>query len=132
VSQENVELVRKVYEHWGRGDFANADFFDPEIEFARFGSGDLDGKWRGLDGMWGAVAEYLMAWEDMRMNAERFIDVDDDRVLVLDLQTARGKSSSVVVEHELGWLFTLRDGKIVGLTGYWDRAEAMRAAGLEP
>ena len=58
--------------------------------------------------------------------------VDDDRVLVLDRQTARGRSSSVTVEHELGWLFTLRDGRIVRFAGYWDRAQAMRAAGLEP
>jgi ketosteroid isomerase-like protein len=28
-------------------------------------------------------------------------------------------------------LFTLRDGKIVRWLGYWDRAEAIEAAGLQ-
>jgi ketosteroid isomerase-like protein len=33
VSAENVELVRRVYEGWARGDFSRIDAFHPEIEF---------------------------------------------------------------------------------------------------
>jgi ketosteroid isomerase-like protein len=62
--------------------------------------------------------------------ADRIIELGDDRVLVLERQIGRGKTSGVVVEHEHGWLFTLRDGKIVRWLGYWDRAEAIEAAGL--
>jgi len=132
VSQENIDLLRKLYERWERGDFATAEFFDPEVESARIGIGDLFGEWRGIDQMSSATVEYLKAWEDLRIKAERLIDLGDGRVLVLELQSARGRSSSVMVEHELGGLFTLRDGKIVRFVDYWDRAEAMRAAGLEP
>ena len=34
MSEENVEVVRRVYEGWARGDFSNVDDFDPDIEFA--------------------------------------------------------------------------------------------------
>ena len=59
--------------------------------------------------------------------ADRIIELGDDRVLVLERQIGRGKTSGVVVEHEHGWLFTLRDGKLVRWLGYWDRAESHRS-----
>ena len=33
MSQENMEIVRRLYERWGRGDAA-LDLLDPEIEIA--------------------------------------------------------------------------------------------------
>ena len=51
-------------------------------------------------------------------------------MLVLSRQTARGKQSGVPIEHELGDLFTLRDGKIVRFDSYWSRAVALEAVGL--
>ena len=33
-------------------------------------------------------------------------------------------------DHEVGELFTLQDGKIVGVVTYWDRDQALEAAGL--
>jgi ketosteroid isomerase-like protein len=36
----------------------------------------------------------------------------------------------VPIEHEVGDLFTLRGSKIVRYHSYWNRAEALEAAGL--
>ena len=33
VSQENIEIVRRVYKGWSRGDFSQSELFDPDIEF---------------------------------------------------------------------------------------------------
>jgi len=33
MSQENVEIVRRVYEGWSCGDFSETELFDPDIEF---------------------------------------------------------------------------------------------------
>ena len=49
---------------------------------------------------------------------------------MLSRHIARGKESGVPIEHEIGDLFTLRDGKIVRYDSYWNRAEALEAAGL--
>ena len=76
------------------------------------------------------MREYLGAMSDLRIEAERIIDVSESRVLVLSRHTARGKQSGVPIEHEIGDLFTLRDGKIVRYHSYWNRAEALEAAGL--
>ncbi len=131
MSQENVEILRRLYEHWATGDFP-ADFFDPNVEHSRIGAQtpDMEGRWLGLDEFSTVFREYLQALSDLRIEAERIIDLTGDRVLVLSRQTARGKQSGVPIEHQLGELFTLRDGKIVRYTSYWNRAEALEAAGL--
>jgi ketosteroid isomerase-like protein len=131
VSEENVEVVRAMYEHWARGDFP-PKFIDPDIVHSRIGAQtpDLEGEWRGLEAFSEAFGEYLQAFSDLRTEAEEIIDIDDERVLVLSRQTAEGKLSGVPIDHEFGDLFTLRAGKVVRYDSYWDRAEAMKAAGL--
>jgi ketosteroid isomerase-like protein len=132
MSQENVEILRRLYEQWAIGDLSSADFFDPGVEYSRIGAvtPDMEGRWRGLDELSTAMLEYLRPFSDLRIEAERIIDLSGDRVLVLTRHTARGKQSGVPIEHEAGDLFTLRDGKIVRYDAYWNRADALEAAGL--
>jgi ketosteroid isomerase-like protein len=131
VAQENVEIIRRLYEHWASGDFP-ADFFDPDVEFSRIGAQtpDMEGRWLGLDEFLTAFLEYIQPLSDLRIEAERIIDLSGDRVLVFSRHMARGKQSGVPIESELGDLFTLRDGKIVRYYSYWNRADALEAAGL--
>jgi ketosteroid isomerase-like protein len=131
MSQENVEIVRGMYEHWAHGDFP-LSYFDADVEHSRIGAEtpDMEGEWRGVDGLSRAFADYLHAFADLRIEAEDIFDLDDDRVLVLSRHTARGKLSGAPIDHELGDLFTLRAGKVARYDSYWDRAEAMRAAGI--
>ena len=132
MSQENVEILRRLYEEWARGDFTSDHFFDSDVEYSRVGvqTPDMEGVWHGLDELTNAMREYLRPMADLQIKAERFTDLGDDRVLVLSRHTARGKQSGVPMEHELGDLFTLRDGKIVRFYTYWNRAAALEAAGL--
>ncbi len=131
MSQENVEIVRGLYEHWQVGDFRFASCFDAQVEHSRIGAGtpDMEGRWRGLDAFSAAFREYLRAFSDLRIHAERIIDLGD-RVLGLTRHTARGRLSGVPIEHEAGDLFALRGGRIVRFDAYWDRAEALEAAEL--
>jgi ketosteroid isomerase-like protein len=131
MSEENVEIVRSLYERWASGDLS-ADSFDPDVEYSRIGAEtpDMEGRWRGFDELSTAMAEYLRAFSDLRIEAERILDLSEDQVLVLSRQTARGKQSGVPIEHEFGDLFRLRDGKVVRFASYWNRADALEAAGL--
>jgi ketosteroid isomerase-like protein len=131
MSTENVELVRELFELWGNRDYERAgELIDPDVVFLRVGVGDLSGEWRGLSASWAAMVDFMRAWEDLRTELERPVDLGD-RVLAFARQTGRGRKSGVIVEAEIAFLFTLRDDKVVRWEGYWDRAEAMRAAGLE-
>jgi ketosteroid isomerase-like protein len=132
MSQENVEILRRAYKQWARGSLSNTDVFDPDVEYSRIGAETpaLEGRWRGLAEMRTAMREYLQAMADLRIDAERIIDLGGDRVLVLSRHTARGKGSGVPIEHELGDVFILRDGKVVRFDSYWSRAVALDAVGL--
>jgi ketosteroid isomerase-like protein len=132
VSNENIALLRELYAAWGRGYFATAYGFDSEVEFVRVGTGPaaLDGVWHGLDEMWTVIVDWLRTWELLKIEAEEFIGLGD-RALVLARHTGRGKHSGVPMDREVGDLFTFRAGKIIRYVSYWDRAEAVRAAGLE-
>ena len=38
MSEENVEILRRLYELWANGNLSTADVFDPEVEYSRIGS----------------------------------------------------------------------------------------------
>jgi ketosteroid isomerase-like protein len=130
----NVELLRKVYDAWGRGDFNSTSYaFDPQVEFVRVGpdiTGEVAGHWTGFDEMRTALLAWLRSWENLRAEAERLIDLGD-RVLALSHQTGRGKRSGIPLSYRPGELFTFRDTKIVRWEIYLDRVEAQQAAGLD-
>ena len=41
MSQEDVDPIRQLYRQFEQGDFLATEFFDPEVEHARIGGGDL-------------------------------------------------------------------------------------------
>lgn len=127
----NVEIVRAMYERRERSDMYVGEFVHPEIEFIRIGSEapDFAGEWHGLDGLRQATADYLNVWDDYTFEVDRMID-PGDRILVLEKQTARDRSSGAVISQDVGALLTLRDGLIVRWEYYWERSEALEAAGI--
>jgi ketosteroid isomerase-like protein len=132
MSSANVELVQSLYLAWERGDFSARDKFDPRVEFVRVGGEGTGqaGEWRGVDEMWAAIVEWLRSWEGVRVVAERIVDLGD-KVLVLARQSGQGKRSGVPMSVESSDIFTVRGGRIVRWELYIDRAEGLRAAGLE-
>jgi ketosteroid isomerase-like protein len=127
----NVEIVRAMYQRRESGDMYVGEFVDPELVFVRIGSEapDFTGEWHGVEGLKKATVDYLNVWEDYRFEVERMVDLGD-RVLVLETQTARGRRSGAVISQDVGALLTLRDGLIVRWEYYWERADALEAAGI--
>ena len=66
----------------------------------------------------------------LKFDPERFIDVDDECVLVFVRGTAVGEGSGVPVERRGAHEITIRDGVVVRLKTYANRAEPLEAAGL--
>lgn len=127
---ENLELVQSVYADWERGDFSRtAEWADPAIEWARFG-GEGAGAWTGLDAMFEAVEEILGSTGPIRAQAERYHDIDEERVLVLTRWTSTADDAEPETELLRANLFRVRGGKVVRLIFYWDRARAFTDLGL--
>jgi ketosteroid isomerase-like protein len=137
MSQENVEIVRRLFEEFlagmKRGD--PGALFDSEAvadDFEFILAVPLEGRsvWRGR----GGFVEFMRAWtedfEDWSVRVERWIDAGDDRVVALTHQSGSGKGSGVPVELDLGVVSELKDGRIVRMRNYLTHAEALEAAAL--
>jgi hypothetical protein len=86
--------------------------------------------YEGLDGFVAVFRDWLNAWESWLVTATDFIDVDENRVLVMLDVRARSKTHQVEMPLEGANLLTLSDGKLARLELFFDRSEALKTAGL--
>jgi ketosteroid isomerase-like protein len=139
MSEENVEKVRRGYEvmgQWLRDYPAELppldEFLDAEIEWRgprEFP--DLAEPKFGHEGIREYLDAIFEAIEDYRMVPEEFIDAGSDQVLVFSREGGRGRGSGAeVFTHPTAHLWTIRNGKAIRMQSYWERVEALKAAGL--
>ena len=133
MASANLDLVRSIIAPWGRGDYSSAEWAQPDIEFV-FADGPEPGRWTGLVEIATANREWLSAWEDVRIEAEKCTELDDERVVAVTIGSGRGKASGVDVAPmaRSAFLFHIRDGKVAKLISYWDRDRALADLGLAP
>jgi ketosteroid isomerase-like protein len=133
MSQENVELVREVFESFLGGDLEKtAQLVDPEVEFHGTVGGLEEGRVahglpQAVQTFWGE--EDLEAWDERRLEAEEFIDAGDDVVVLLH-EFRRGRRSGIELETETAVVVAVSGGRVVRIQGYMDRHAALEAAGL--
>ena len=84
----------------------------------------------GLDGFARAFRDWLSAWDTWVVTAPDFIDVDENRVLALFDVRARSKTHRVEMPIEGATLTTVTDGRIARLELFFDREQALEAAGV--
>jgi ketosteroid isomerase-like protein len=126
MSQENVEIVRRVYEGWSRGDFSETELFDPEIEFEMV-DWPHPAKSRGIEAMAETWLATLAAWKDFRAVPDEVID-HGDNVLVLNSISGRGRGSGADVTALTATVWSVEGGRVVRLALYWDTERAREAA----
>src|SRR6478752_4648229 len=119
---ENLDLVRSIYAAQERGDFTSADWAHPEIEYL-IADGPSPGSWTGLAGMAQGQRDFLRAWEDFRLVADEYRELDHERVLVLLHVGGRGKTSGLELEGlgtRVTTLWHVREGKVTQIVLYFD------------
>jgi ketosteroid isomerase-like protein len=132
MSEENVDLVRRALEAFPRGDVEEMlSHMDPEGELHSAIVGGAEGNvYRGHDGFRRWYADSFESFEELRNEWSEFRDLGN-RVLAFGRVKARGRGSGVQLNSPMGWIFTVRRGKIVKAEGFLSRDEALEAAGLE-
>jgi ketosteroid isomerase-like protein len=83
----------------------------------------------GPDGLREFLLDWLAPWDTYRSELERTIDLGE-RVVALYRAFGRREGSAHEIESRNAWIWTFRDGKVAGITGYADPAEALEAVGL--
>ena len=134
MSEENVEIVRRIYDAVAREDApAVFDFYDPEVEWD-MSRGPLAGLtawgvYRGHDGLRQFFRERQEAWEEIEDHLDELIDAGE-QVISVTTTRGRGRSSGIEVEGTNASLWTIRNGKILRVEWFGERAAALQASGL--
>ena len=125
--RDNVEIVREILERWRQNDASLQSFAeDVEWDYTVFPDGRVV---RGHEGMARFLRRWIGTWEEYELLVDDVIPAGEGRVAALTRERGRGKGSDAHVELEAGFLFTLRDGKVVRFKGFLDRAAVLEAAG---
>jgi ketosteroid isomerase-like protein len=133
VSQENTDVVRRGQQARSAGRIGEwIDTLDPEIEWdiSGYPMPDFPVRGRGRSAFVAHVTKYWSIWNDYTQTVEKTVDVGDD-VLVFLHETAHKRNCDEVVERDVATIWTIQDGRRVRFRAFEDRAEAVKAAGLD-
>jgi len=132
MSQENVEIVRKMYDGFSRAGVEGMfEFMDPDVDHRAIeGAPDDIGVFCGYDAMRRYYGEWLEMFDDLHMVAEELTDVSEQVVAAVHV-TAGMRGSRAKIDMRLGVVWTLREGRIVHGREYATREEALEAVGLQ-
>ena len=132
MSQENVELVRKLFAVYNERSFVeNVDLIDPDMvwDMSRVELPDASS-------YTGPVAfrdDFIKTWGEgfatEHMEPQEIIDAGDQVVVMVD-HHAQGKASGIAVGQRFAMVWTFRAGRAVRMDLYRTRAEALEAVGL--
>jgi ketosteroid isomerase-like protein len=130
MSQENLEVVRAIYDAYERGDYRAAfECFHEDIEW--FGPPDVSnsGFARGHEGVRHSLSTWVGTWDEYHFELRELIDAGD-QVLAVGWQRGRGKGSGVGVSEEIFSVWTMRTGKVVRQRMFREKVQAVEAVRL--
>ena len=130
MSQENVEIVRRMNEAWnGRDHGAWLAAYSPEAEIDWSRSrGPLKGVYRGHDELEAFWDAFWSTFEDVQVEYHGFTEVGRE-VVVPNTAHIRGRQGIEVVARST-FVYTVENGQITRNRMFQERAEALQAAGL--
>jgi uncharacterized protein len=130
MSEQNVEIVRAVYERWSEGDFrASVDLLDPHVVFVLGPDFPDAGTYSGVEAVAAYTRGLLDPWTHFTIEAEEIVAVGDS-VIASVHQRGVGSTSGIPTELRYFMLWTFRGRKVIRLENFRERAEALEAAGL--
>ncbi len=132
MSQENVEFVRRGFEHFMATGELLAEQTHPDFvwDMATFRGWPEQQTYAGIEGARQFNADWAEAWDDLEFEVEDYIDAGEERVVTIVHQRGRSKATGVPVEMRLGMVWTIQDRQGIRMQMYASPDEALEAAGL--
>ncbi len=131
MSQENLERLHALADAFSRGDFETviqgvAEHV--EVRPAVIGI-DVGGPYRGRDELRAFCAQISDAWKTLTIDPQDLLAAPGERVVAVERWRVVGRDG-LELDFELVDVYTFRDGLVVRIDGFRDRAEALEAVGL--
>jgi ketosteroid isomerase-like protein len=129
MSEENVEIVRRSVQAFNEGGLeAAAAFAHPEIEFQEPPTQPAPRTARGQEATRETWTAFDEAWEEHKSEVKEVRKLNEDEVLLSSVEHFRGRDG-MAIDAPCWTIYTFHRGKIVKLRPFWDRAQALEAAG---
>jgi ketosteroid isomerase-like protein len=131
MSQENVEVIRRVYDAYAEGGTEAAlPFFDPEIEWHDIKDQPDATVHHGHLGVIRALNIFLAPFAEFTVTAEELRDLNDYVLAFIRLR-GHGAESGAEFSQRYAQLWQLDEsGKVICQRTFGTEAEALEAAGL--
>jgi hypothetical protein len=127
-SPEAIAALRAQFEPVVEPDFET--IHDPSAMPLGIGTPKSGGVARGMEGFIALWRDFLSAWESWLVTATDFVDLDDERVLVLMTFIGRSKTHGAELSLDGGNILCFREGKLARLEMFLRRDSALAAAGV--
>ncbi|MGH2822277.1 MAG: nuclear transport factor 2 family protein [Thermoleophilaceae bacterium] len=125
----DVMVVKAVFAAFAERDVERVlELIDPEVEFTAMTS-DFAGRtepYRGHEGIREYFRDVSLVWDELRLTPRDYREVGDS-ILVTGRVSAR--SPARIVDGSTGWVWRVRDGRVVYGRVYASAGEAERAIG---
>jgi ketosteroid isomerase-like protein len=123
-----VTVVKAVFAAFAERDLERVlELIDPEVEFTTV-TADYAGRtepYSGHEGMREYFRDVALVWDDLRLTPREFREVGDS-ILVTGRVNAR--SPARIVDGSTGWVWRVRNGRVVYGRVYASAGDAERAA----
>jgi ketosteroid isomerase-like protein len=126
---DNIAILKPIYAEWAQGIYGGANPYAEDVVLSLSEDFPDIGIEPGLEGLVEAMRYWIRAWErPFIVKAEEFIDLGDDKVMVIGWWRGTSKGSGHVVKRDAAHLWKMRNGKAIKLMLCRDEAEAREFA----
>jgi ketosteroid isomerase-like protein len=131
MSQENLEVARRGYEHVIATQEVLDEDYHPDyvLDMSGFRGWPERQTYRGVDGLRAFIADWLEPWDEFEFEVEELRDAGD-KVVAVARQQGLSKATGVPVDMRLAHVITYHDGKAIRTQMYASPQEGLEAAGL--
>jgi ketosteroid isomerase-like protein len=132
VSQENVDVVRRFWEHFlATGELPREAFSATFVcDLSNFYDWPEQQRYEGVDGFASFIQTWSAPFEDWSSEVEGYHDAGE-KFVTINRQSGRARGSRANVEMRFAVVYTVRDGLLTRCEMYSEPAKALKAVGLE-
>ena len=129
MSQENVEIARQWFQAFEHGGLA-PELWGPDLIIDNVPQFPITGPYRGYDGLqrwWADLSEIV---EDATVELDEAVALDEERVFTVQRLVGEFSKTGIPVNQPWAAVFVVRSEKLIRVSGYVSRKQALEAVGL--
>jgi ketosteroid isomerase-like protein len=131
MSEENVEVMRALFERFNRTGYQPEELWHPDGVLVNFRESPIPGPYEGHEGLRRWREDLFEVVNEGRFDVESLTDADNAGAVVAKVRL-RGRARHTDIEVDVPFSITawLRAGRISRTESFTDHDEALEAAGL--